>query len=97
MDLVTKYKNLFWDISLDSIDLEVHKRFIIERILENGTSDSVNDMFDIYTKKNIIEIILDSRRISRRTRCFWINRLDIKVPVSCIKTQLPNQLTKLWD
>ncbi len=96
-DFVSKYKRLFWDVSLNSIDKSKHKDFVIERVLENGDSASLNELFKLYTEQEIIETIVNSRKITKKTANFWQIRLNIKEPIKCLQKQFQDPLTVLWS
>jgi len=63
-------KSLFWDVDTDSIDLDIHARFVIERVLSRG---SVNDWFvllDLYGKKRISEEVVHIRSLDPKSLNF---------------------------
>jgi hypothetical protein len=62
---------LFWDANPKTIDLKLHKQYVIERVLELGPLSAFFWIQRIYPTKNIIEVCLSSRRISERSRKFW--------------------------
>ena len=41
-------QNLFWDTDLNALEIEVHKRFIIQRVLEYGIMSDWKLIKDIY-------------------------------------------------
>lgn len=96
MELVKKYPQLFWDVKPESVDLEVHKRYVIERVLESGTLESVRDLLDTYSTKEIVDVVCNSRNISAKTATYWMYRLKIKEPIKCLQTQSPAQQNGLW-
>jgi hypothetical protein len=97
MKLTRKYKQIFWDVKPAEVDERKHKTFIIERILGDGNSDSVKDLFDEFPRDYITNVLIHSRRISTRTGLFWKHRLNITQPITCIKKQSQNPLTKHWN
>lgn len=53
-------KSIFWDTKIESIDYEQNKRFVIQRILERGNRQEINNLIKIYTlitiKKELLNI-----------------------------------------
>ena len=41
--------SIFWDTNLRKIDLIKHKRSIIQRILERGNKEEINELIILYT------------------------------------------------
>ena len=96
INLVSNFPLLFWDVDPETLDLNTHKRFIIERVLENGTMESVHDLFGIYKEEEIIDAIVKSRNISPKTANFWRIKLDINNEIKCLQTQSQETQPKLW-
>ena len=92
----TAFKNIFWDIDPAKLSLESHKTFIIERVLERGTAESLSALFESYSKDEVCAVIKSSSRLSRRTANFWKIYLDIQEPIKCLEAQLPNPLSERW-
>ncbi len=44
-------KKFFWDVSLEELDLQKHRRFIICRLLNEGDHHSLTWLFKTYTKE----------------------------------------------
>lgn len=75
-------KPIFWDIDINNLDFENHKKYTIERILQFGRSEHVNWMLKTFSDEDIIDAVKSSRNIDRKTANFWsihygINRNDI--------------------
>ena len=64
-------KRYFWDTDFNSLNIEKHKKYIIERILELGDDEAVKWLKDIFKKDEIINALKTSRRISRKSLNFW--------------------------
>jgi predicted ester cyclase len=86
-----------WDTDPASIDIKTHARFIIERLLEEGDGDAVRWVFETYPKETIIEIILTTRRLSRRSAFFWTMMLDIPThEVTCLSKSFQRTYRPIW-
>lgn len=65
-------KKYFWDVDLRSINIKKHKSFILERILEMGDSEAVRWMRKNFSEQDILSVLKNSRRISKKSFNFWI-------------------------
>ncbi len=59
--------SLFWDTDIKTIDLQKHKRQVIERVLERGRIPEVRDLFTFYGKNVIAEVMLSARSVDKLT------------------------------
>jgi hypothetical protein len=66
-----QFKSLFWDSSVDKIDIKTHKKYIIERILEYGDTGPVKWMFETYPLKEVKKVLKESRALSKKSSDFW--------------------------
>lgn len=62
---------LFWDVDPDTIDLDKHARYIIERVLDFGTDEEVRWMYHRYPRSRIREVIDNPRMLHQKTRALW--------------------------
>lgn len=53
-------KTIFWDVDLNTIDLQQHSDFIIQRIFERGMWDEVMQTIHFYTKEKVIDVLLSA-------------------------------------
>lgn len=61
---VSKLSNsLFWDVNPDELDDELHKRFIIQRVLERGTRNDWHLINEKYTLKVILDEAMQMRSL----------------------------------
>jgi hypothetical protein len=81
-DFVSKY---LWDVKIEDVSLETNSKFIIERVLEYGDTDSINWLKSTYSQETISNALAKSRRISPKTGNFYalIFGLD-KSKLECI-------------
>ena len=63
-------KALFWDVQIDSLDIETHARFIIERIVSRGDLADWKLLKKIYGKKKIKQEVLGIRSLDKKTVSF---------------------------
>lgn len=63
----------FWDVTLEDLDLQQHRVFIIERLLNEGDHRSLAWLFVTYPKETIREAVMLSRGLSLKTARCWQN------------------------
>jgi hypothetical protein len=63
-------KALFWDISMESLDLEEHARFIVGRVVSRGSVEEWNLLKKIYGKERIKHEALSIRYLDKRSISF---------------------------
>ena len=71
-----KFNTLFWDYNINSIDEKKHRKFIVERFVEKGNTESLKWIFKKYKKSFIWQTIKKCPNISPKTRNFWTIVLD---------------------
>ena len=80
----------FWEHKPEDLSDVKHSFYIAERLLEHGDDEAINWLLRRYGRKHIIEVVLKSRRISRKTANFWSNIYSLrKDEVYCL-----NQLSQ---
>lgn len=62
--------HLFWDTDINSIDPQLHKQAIIERVLERGSWDQIKELINYYGRTEIIEAAKQARWFSDKTMHF---------------------------
>jgi tagatose-1,6-bisphosphate aldolase len=81
--------HLFWDIDQDTLDLNKHKRFIIERILQYGRPEDIKWVLDHYSEEDIIDTVKRSKIIDRKTATYWSIHYHIpKKEILCLNRPL---------
>jgi hypothetical protein len=61
---------LFWDVDVQTIDLQKHKASIIERIVTRGHWEEFKQMLQFYGKSTVLEVVLNARWLDKRTLAF---------------------------
>ncbi len=81
----------FWENKPDDIDQAKHSAYIIERLLEHGNDEAVRWVITTYSRSEVAEVVLQSKRISRKTGNFWADYFGLrKEEVFCLSKQSPN-------
>lgn len=73
-------QNLFWDTSIEKIDLKKNQRYIIERVLTRGFLEDFYILLQLYTTSELKEAILKSRELDAKTINFCSNYFNIPKP-----------------
>jgi hypothetical protein len=95
--LPSKLKQYFWDTPLENISMEKHHRFIIERLLEKGDFDELIWVNKNFTKKQIIETLQTSTKISEKTGNFFSMYYNIpKKDMLCMNKPYTLKQNELW-
>ena len=82
-------KHLLWDVDPRTIDLQKHKKFIIERVLKFGTPMEVRWLLEKYTGADIIQVVKSSRNLDRKTANYWSIHYGIpREEIRCLNTPL---------
>ncbi len=94
MDLL-KDKTLFWETNLDTLDPQLHKQYIIERVFERGTSSDIKQLLDFYEINSIKEAIKSARWFDAKTMHFL--SIYFEIPLTQFKCFTQRQLSPtLW-
>lgn len=62
---------LFWDVNPKTIHPKKHARYIIERILDFGTTEEAVWMWQFYGRRLVKDVLDSSRVIHDKSRTFW--------------------------
>ncbi|MCE7923982.1 MAG: hypothetical protein DYG98_13070 [Haliscomenobacteraceae bacterium CHB4] len=67
---LTLRANLFWDVDMQTIDLQKHKVSVIERIVTRGRWEEFKEMMQFYGKQTVKQVVLNARWLDKRTLAF---------------------------
>ncbi len=77
-EILELYKNdAFWDTPLSSIDAQLHRDFVIERLLQYGGMEGIRWLLENWGPAAIENVVMNSRNLSRTTAGFWSAYFDI--------------------
>lgn len=87
MELIPeRVKKLFWDVDKETIDIRLHRSYIIKRIMDYGSVEDVKWMLTTYSPEDITEVLRKSRGLSRKSATFWSIYFNIsKEEIECLK------------
>ncbi|MFA5791964.1 MAG: hypothetical protein WC884_02915 [Candidatus Paceibacterota bacterium] len=89
-------KSLFWDTDIKNIDLVLHKRYVIERILKLGDFDDYRWMCDVYSVEDVKNVILEERvDLDPKSFSFWCHNFNIEESI-CTKKLLAKTQELFW-
>lgn len=88
-EILEQYKtDAFWDTPLSSIDPQLHKDFVIERLLQFGGMEGIRWLLENWELAAIKNVVLNSRNLSRMTAGFWSAYFDIPPEkIRCLSEQ----------
>ena len=94
MDVIPeRMKRLFWDVHEESVDIKLHRSYIIKRIMDHGDMEDVKWMLETFSSDKIIEVVRKSRGLSRKSAYFWSAYFRIpKEEIECLKMPYPKRL-----
>ncbi len=91
-------KPFFWDVDFHALDTEVDQYFIVERLLEHSDDKSFFWMLNHYDSRLLLEIIKNSRALSRKTGFFWRSYFGLKEgEVKCLQKPSHRAGSKSWN
>ncbi len=73
-------KYLFWDTSIENIDIKLHKTYIIERVLTKGFLADIYLLLKMYSNDEIVTAIKSSKVLDKKTVNFCSHYF--KVPIN---------------
>jgi hypothetical protein len=74
----TLHKKLFWDSDFEKLDLDLHKKYVVERVLERAPEwITFKKMIEYYGREHLINIIKDLYYLDDRTISFCENYFEI--------------------
>ena len=75
-----KFKPFLWSYNINKMDLQSDKKRIITNVLNLGTKDVTDLLFEVYSKKDIIEVIKNPKpgEWNNKSLNYWSIILDIK-------------------
>lgn len=87
---------LFWDTKIESIDVEKHAPYIIERVLSRGTWDEFKIILNHYGKENVGKIAINLRYLDRIVLAFCVTYFNL--PQEKFRCYIQRQLkVSSWD
>lgn len=86
-----KDDKLFWEANLSTLDAEKHKQYIIERVLERGTSAQIKQILNYYPIETIKNAIKRARWFDAKTMHFLSIYFDI--PLQDMRCYTQRQLS----
>lgn len=70
-------KELFWDVEYDNLDVEKHKRIIIERVLTLGNLDEFMFILNTFSTNTLVDEIKKIAWLDPKTLSFVVSFFNI--------------------
>ena len=95
--LPTEVSRLFWEADAATVNPTVHRSFILDRVLEYGSLQTVRWAEQFYGLVGIREYFLTrgQRVLSAKTRSFWTAVLELSDETCTAKSSPPHN-NPLW-
>jgi hypothetical protein len=90
-------RSLFWEVDARSLDVQAHRTYILGRVLEYGTGESVRWAVETYGEAAVREFILGRglQVLSRKTVNYWAILLGLEGE-ECIQRFLRGPRNPFW-
>jgi len=87
MDKPQLSKQAFWDVDMDSIDYEKHARYVMEKVINGGTTDDFISVRNFYGDNRIRKEIIHTKEfgpkeVSFCCLIFKLTQKDFKFPAN---------------
>lgn len=92
-----QFASLFWDCNLATLDVDLHREQILERVLELGGLEEVRWSLDTYGDDEFIAYLrgYGRERLSKDALSFWYCYYGLGEP-QCTKRSLRTTNAVLW-
>jgi hypothetical protein len=71
--------SLFWDVNVESIDLQQHRASVIERITTRGRLDEFREILNYYGWDIVKQTLLQTRYLDKVTLAFCSALFDLPI------------------
>ncbi len=89
-------KELFWDVDPQNIDLIKHQSFILQRVLNYGTLDNLQELISVYGIKKIKSAVCQLKNLSNKSLNFV--SFFFSIPKEQLKCYTKKQLSQThWN
>jgi len=97
MSLPNFLKPYFWDVETKNIEPKRYRKFVLERILEEGNLKSIRWAEKTYPKKAFIKTLINSKILTPKSANFWANIFNLdKKRILCLKKSSTKKQKKIW-
>ncbi len=95
--LPSSFKQYFWEIDFEKLDLEKRRIYILKRILEYGDKRAIVWMWKNFDDSEIKNVLYYCRDISLKSANFWALMLNIrKEKVKCLNKSFRDTQKQFW-
>jgi hypothetical protein len=71
--------SLFWDVNVESIDLQQHRASVIERVTTRGRLDEFREILNYYGWDIVKQTLLQTRYLDKVTLAFCSALFDLPI------------------
>jgi len=95
-DLNNLSKHLFWDVDINTLNADINKSFIIQRVLEYGLYEDWKKIYDYYGIQIIVNAVINFRSLDERSLSF-ISLLSQTPKENFLCYTLKQSIPKHWN
>ncbi|MHB1688318.1 MAG: DUF6922 domain-containing protein [Ignavibacteriaceae bacterium] len=68
-----EFEKYFWDVDFKNLNLEKHKKFVMERLLNYGTFDTFKWIFRTFDNEDVKQFLAEKGKytLSKNSFYFW--------------------------
>ncbi len=93
--LIKFRQTLFWDVNPKKIDPKKNAQYIVERIMDFGTTEEVKWMVYFYDRRTLKKVVANPRRLMPISRNFWHLILGVKKSKSVSLQKYEHDIEKM--
>ena len=86
--------HLFWDVDRATLDLEKHKRLIVERVVQRGSRQDLDRLLSYYGKDQVRDVLKQVAWLNEKDMAFVHVFFDI--PFSEMKCYIKRQSARYY-
>lgn len=73
---------LFWDVDPDTVDLERHRDYVMERVMARGGWEAMRWLRRTYSIEQMADFLVrKGHRLAPRERAYWALIADVEIPI----------------
>ena len=95
--LPPSFKQYFWEINFEKLDLEKRRAYVLKRLLEYGNKEAIAWIWKNFEESEMKDTLCKFRGYSQKSANFWALLLDIsKEGVLCLRKPSLRGQKKIW-
>lgn len=80
--LLAEVARLFWDVDPESVDVEQHRDYVMERVMARGGWEAMRWLRRTYSREQLADFLLrKGSRLAPRERAYWALIAGVDIPI----------------